>query len=196
MEIFRSAYKSMADTLLLPLTGIPKDSRLTVGSFLFWRDYSIFEYNIIITIDFDESISEIKRKLDTIIIPALDKNAPIREVYEIGKRLILVLDMSYWMSDINHFLNGKYSKISDKAKAIIKNYHSDNNGVIGHFLWCILYPNKKSSFLGDKTPIEYASQEYGFDYYELSKVGEIGNKYDKTAETLFTEVDELCHIDF
>lgn len=194
MEIFKKEYWSTADTLLLPLTGLGKTETYQVRSYLFWRDYSIFDYQLIITIDYNESYKEIKSYCDNYFFSILDKNATIIESYEIGQRFIVIVDLSFWAKDIEQFIEGKYSKMSDPAKLLIKSFHESKRGKIDQYLWSILYPLKKVDWLSNLSPIEYAAKEYDIPLQNLQDLGEIGNKYDKTAETLFTEIDEICQI--
>lgn len=194
MEIFKTEYWSTSDTLLLPLTGLGKTDKFELKSYLFWRDYSIFDYNLIISV-YRDDYSQIEAFCQNYIFPILDKKIYLLESYDIGERTIFVLDMSEWAMDIEMFLVGKYSKFSTEAKQLIKDYHGEkvvytNN--IPYFIYAMLYPTDTIKILDNKSAIQYINDNYGID---LTKLGEIGNKYDKIAETLYTEVDELCHID-
>lgn len=192
MELFKSEYYSMSDTLLLPLTGLTKTEKFEVKSYLFWRDYSIFDYKLIVSIYFENDYNDIRNYCNNYFFPILSKNGYLVESYDIGKRTIFILDMSEWAKDIEYFLEGKYSKMSLVAKGKIKDYHVLENGRVPQSVFIIIYPNDKLPSLDNLSAIEYANKEYGIN---LKKLGEVGNKYDKMAETLFTEVEEIRHFD-
>ena len=90
-------------------------------------------------------------------------------------------------------LSGKYSLLSKDAKLFIDKYHMTNVRPIQ--IHGILYPNDKQDVLGKKSPIEYASENYGLPIKTLEKLGEIGSVYDKMQETLLINIEDVCHFD-
>ena len=51
IEIIKSEYWSKSDAFLLPLTGIKKSILTNVRSYLFWKNYSIENYNLIVVVE-------------------------------------------------------------------------------------------------------------------------------------------------
>ena len=54
IEIFRSQYWSKSEAFLLPLTGISRILKYPFETFLFWDDYSIENYNLMVTFTYDD----------------------------------------------------------------------------------------------------------------------------------------------
>lgn len=184
VELFKKEYWSKSQAFLLPLTGLSKTQTYKVESYLFWENYSIEDYFLIVkfTYDkYDEFLEYCKRK----IFPDF-KSGYVIETYDFDNQTVMILDISEWAFDIDLFLRGRYSKMSREAKDIISEYHIyyDKGNRISLDIKGTLEPNEQQDILGKLTPIEYASQEYGFSLQELKKVGEIGGIYNKEKETL------------
>lgn len=192
MEVLGKGYYSKADAFILPLTGLPNENKYELKSYLFWKDYSIENYQFILSYNY-ENYQELLNYLREKIFPLLDKKGYLIENYDIEGRSIFVLDLSEWAMDIQMFLAGKYSKFSKEAKTLINLYHKDIIKGIAHpVIYTALFPNTPAIKLDNKTPIEYAAEEYGLDLEELKKIGEIGSKYDRMEETLLTDIESLC----
>lgn len=181
-------YWSKSEAFLLPLTGLAKDTRFDPQTYLFWRNYSIKNYQLILVYNDDEGID---RYLRNVVFPVLDKRSLILESYDIIGRTIFVIDLSVWAKDIDEFLLGNYSKISKEGKYLIEQYHLLQGRVIETHIFASLYPDKPAPAFDDRSPIEYVADEYGFDIDVLIAKGEIGSKYDKLSETLLTDIEEL-----
>lgn len=187
MDIFEDKYVSVADTYILPLTGLSKQLSIPVNSYLYWRDYRIEDYKLILCFR-GEDLTEF---LKTEVFSIIDKFGYLIEAYDIIEGVVLVLDMSEWAEDIELCIEGKYSKLSNKAKLLIEKYNSlskSGAATLKPFLYAALYPNKAVSTWNNKTAIEIVAEEYKFDMTELQKIGELGIKPDKFAETLITEL--------
>lgn len=191
-------YWSKSEAFLLPLTGLSKSQKYTMNSFLFWDDYSIENYNLIIRFihdDYDEFINYFNK----LIAPTLDKNGYAIEMHDFHGESILILDMSQWAIDINLFLEGKYSKISIAARKIIMEYHSywrDGSKKVPLHISSALTPYRKMDFLDGLSPVEYICRKdtYGFDRDIIDQIGEIANLYDRSNETLVIEPDKMTGI--
>lgn len=185
IELLKGEYESKSEAFLLPLTGLAKTLNYKLESYLFWEEYSIEDYYLIIKFthdDYNDFLQYCRRQ----IFPVLDRNGYLVETYDFPNQCVMVLNMSEWAWDIEKFLQGKYSKMSRDAKDTIHEYHSfyDKGNKILIDIEAILEPNVKYDILGKMTPIEYVSDTYGLPINEMRKVGEIGAIYKKDKETL------------
>lgn len=192
MNVLKTQYWSRSDAFLLPLTGLSKSEDCKIDSHLFWGDYSIHNYNLILTIsgeDYDKMTYCCKR----MIFPTLDKKGYLLENYDVGDKSVFILDMSEWAHDIEFFLQGKYSRLSDAAKREIERYHTFNFNKIPLHIYYVLHPNTPMSGLEGMTPIEYICRPdtYGLNLEDVKKIGEIGTLYEQMNETLITDVESL-----
>lgn len=184
-----------SEALLLPLTHLTKSQKYKMNSYLFWEDYSIENFNLILKFEYDDFydfVAYCKR----IVFPTLDKNGYVIESYNFVGETIFVLDMSEWALDIKMFLKGKYSKMSREAHKLIKEYHTfyDKGPRLDVRIHTMLEPKEKFGVLGGVTAIEYISENYGIDRDILEKLGEVGSIYDKEKETLVISSDRMSGI--
>lgn len=185
VEIFKGEYWSKSDAFLLPFTGLTKTQKYEMKSYLFWNEYSIDNYQLIIKfswVNYDEFLEYCKR----IIFPVLDKNSYLIETHDFEGDTVFILDISEWALDIELFLKGKYSKFSRDAKEAIMDFHTyyDKGPKIDMEISVSLDPFVKYTILGDIPAIEYVAINYGLPIDHLKKVGELGGMYDKQIETL------------
>ena len=177
--------ENWGDAFLLPLTGLKKDPSFEMRSHLFWDEYNINDYKLILTFTSDD-VERLNTYCSSKIFPILDKKGYLLESYDIGNKSIFILDMSEWAKDIEMFIMGKYSKFSKDAKILIEKYHTYNKVKIPIHIYAALRPNEKMEFLDNKTPLEYVSMTYGLDLDLLKSVGETGTLFMKEKETLVT----------
>ena len=192
MDIFDKEYRSVSDTFLLPLTGLSKNETFPHQTYMFWNEYNIENYQLILVYDYTDE-QKIKEYLLNVVFPVLDSKGYVLENYDTSSKCILILDISEWALDIELCLAGRYSKLSREAKTKIEAYHkatrADKKTPAGIFAY--LNPNKSDKVFDGKTALEFVSQEYGMDLESLQKVGELGIKYDKVAETLMTDFEGI-----
>jgi hypothetical protein len=186
IDILKTEYWSKSQAFLLPLTGISRTQKYPVETFLFWDDYSIENYNLMVKFTYDDydKFVDYCRK---VIFPTWDKNGYTVESYDFGKETVFVLDISEWALDVQMFLAGKYSKLGKDAKEIIQEYHvffSKGKPQIEIEIAATLDPYRKHEILDGMNSIEYVSDYYGLPLPELQKLGEIGSIYNKEKETL------------
>lgn len=195
MDIFEEKYKSVSDTFLVPLTGLSRPELFPHNTYMFWKDYSIENYQLILVYE-DEDPKALKDHLTRIIFPILDTKGYVLESYDVGEKCILVLDLSEWALDIELCLEGKYSKLSKEAKGLIEKYHwrDPRKKDTAISILAALHPNKSYPFLNNKTPFEAVAEQYGMEYEDLRKIGELGIKYDRMAETLVTDIQDLIKV--
>jgi hypothetical protein len=186
IEIFKPEYWSKSLAFLLPLTGLSRTHKYPIETFLFWDDYSIENYNLMVKFTYDnyDDFVDYCRK---IVFPIWDKRGYVVESYDFGKETVFVLDISEWALDVQMFLAGKYSKFSREAKETIQEYHifyTKGTPQIEIEIAATLEPTKTHDILEGMNSIEYVSEYYGLPLPELQKLGEIGSIYDKEKETL------------
>lgn len=192
IEILKDKYWSKSEAFLLPLTGLAKSQKYHLRTFLFWNEYSIEDYNLILKFSWDnypDFVTHCRR----VIFPVLDRNGYLVETYDFDKETVMVLNISEWALDVEMFLKGKYSKMSRDAKDTIQEFHTfyDKGPKIMIEISASLDPNDKCPILGNQTPIEYVADTYGLDLVELKKVGELGGIFDKEKETLVLNDEKI-----
>lgn len=179
----REEERGWSDDFLLPLTGLSKDNDLDMKSYLFWRESSINDYKLILTLSCANE-EKLIIYVRTEVFPILDKRGYLLENYDIEGKSIFILDMSEWALDIEMFMKGKYSKMSSEAKRTIENYHKFDGNKISLQILSVLYPNRPVAILDKLTPIQYVAQHYGLDLQSIENIGEIGSLYDESKERL------------
>lgn len=180
VELISKHYMCKSDLALLPLTGLPKTE--DIRSYMFWENYSIENYNLIIEI----------RNSNNDYYEILNKNTTIVECYEDKEYTYFILDMSIWALDIDQFLIGKYSKMSGSAKdKCIKFHNLNGKEPTKSSIFGIFYPKTRLEVLGNKTPIEYLISYYKLDGQDVLDISEIGSIYDKEKETLSKEINRF-----
>lgn len=192
INIFKDQYWSVSQAFLVPLTGLSKSQKFPMTSYLFWDEYSIDNYQLILRFnytDYDDFTSYCRKN----IFPILDREGYLTESFDFEDFSLFVLDMSIWKFDIDMFIDGKYSKFSKDAKKTIIDFHKYYNKgpKIDIDIHAVLEPFNKFSVLGGITAIEYAADTYGLPLAELEKVGELGCKYDREKETLSIISDKV-----
>lgn len=195
VQVLKRDYWSRADAFLLPLTGLNKNETYEMRSYLFWNEYTIDDYKLMVTFSYDDEYDKFVNYCRNYIFPVLDRKGYLVENYDILGRSIFILDMSEWAMDIQMFMSARYSKFSLEAKNAIEKYHTFNGNQIDISVYSVLYPNKKISLLGEKTPIEYVAENYDLNLADLKSIGEIGSVYDEMSETLLTDINEICQSD-
>lgn len=189
IEVIKKDYWSRSDAFILPLTGLPKDHSFDMRSYLYWKDYNIEDYKLILSFSSSDEYS-LRSYCKSKIYPILDKEGYLLESYDEGEREIYVLDISRWAMDVEKFLRGKYSHFSTECKSAIEKFHMFDGGKISVHIYAVLYPFNSLELLDNKNPIQYVADNYGINYEVLCSVGELGSIYDRTKETL-----EVVHVD-
>lgn len=186
-----SNYWSRADTLFFPLLGISKNKVFNPNSYLFWNEYSIENYHLILEFNHSEN-SYIQS-----FINLINKNTPILEIYEVHDRIIMIVDLSTYAEDVDKILKGKYSRISNEAKGYIKSFNKEYvNGehVISQYLYAAINPKDACSAFNNKSPIEFVSEQLGLDLEIMQENGEVAGLYDRMSETLIVELSDILKI--
>lgn len=125
---------------LLPLTYIPKKA--------FQHAHSVFSVNSH-NIDANNHVFVIfnKEKLTVDDLQLLNSSIAYEDHEYIGNLVLVTFTLDQFKEDHKLFLEGKYSKFSEKAKNAIGNHFNfktkGNKEIIHEPIYKILYPNKK-----------------------------------------------------
>lgn len=185
IEVWKKEYWSKSSAFLLPLTGLKKKTDFDIQSYLFWENYSIENYFLTVKVEYGHRYNEFVEFLNLYVFEK--KKGFITESFDYEGFSILIFDLSEWGFDIEQFLIGKYSKMSEEAKIAIQNYHSfikDGKRVIAITISSCLSPHEKVKALGNKTPLEYVITNYDVDAKVMTELGELCSLYDNSKETL------------
>lgn len=194
IKILKKEYWSKSKAFLLPLTGLSRTHKYPVESYLFWEDYSIENYYLIVKFTYD-NYADFLAYARRVIIPVLDKNGYISESFDFSNETVFILNMSEWSLDIEMFLKGKYSKLSTEAKNMIIEHHTfyDGGSKIAMEIAIALNPHgsdKTREVLGKMSPMEYIAKHYELNVEDLKKIGELADIYNKENETLELKIPE------
>lgn len=191
VDLLKSEYWSKSEAFLLPLTGLSKSQKYPIKTYLFWEDYSVENFNLILVMKY-ENYEDFLKYCRRTMLPVLGKNGYLTETFDRDKHTVFVLDMSEWALDIGMFLEGRYSKMSREAKNIITDYHTfyEKGPKILIEISASLDPNARYKVLEGLTALEYAAKYYELNLADLQKVGEIGGIYNKEKETLREAVSD------
>lgn len=192
VEVLKGEYWSKSEAFLVPLTGLTRTQKYPLKSFLFWNEYSIEDYFLILKFIYDD-YEDFMKYSRRVIFPTLDKSGYLIESYDFEKETVFVLDISEWALDIEMFKAGKYSKMSKAAKELVNNYHTfyDKGPKILIEVAAALDPNARFPVLGNMTAIEYVAENYMLDLGMLKALGELGGIYNEKEETLVIKEKEV-----
>lgn len=195
VEILKSGYWSKSYAFLLPLTGISRTQKYPMTTYLFWEDYSIENYNLMVKFTYD-NYGEFVEYCRKVIFPIWDRNGYIVESHDFDKATVFILDISEWASDIQMFLVGKYSRMSRDAKDTIQEFHifyNKGEAQLEIEIAATLDPLKKHDILEGMNSLEYVAEYYGLPLPELQKLGEIGGIYNRKEESLTGLTAKMTH---
>jgi hypothetical protein len=150
-----------------------------------WDEFSIRNYELVVKVDYGHKYEYFKEYMNEQVFT--NNKCFVRELYEFEGFSILIFDISEWKDDIKYFLKGKYSKLSDNAKGIIKSYHTmiiNDRPVVNGTINSCLYPDVENEHLDNMTPIEYAISHYIMDKYS--------GKVDHDTAESWRKHGELC----
>jgi len=194
VEVLKKEYWSKSEAFLLPLTGLSKSQKYNLRTYLFWNEYSIEDFYLILKFDWN-NYEEFEQYCRRIVFPTLDAYGYVIEAHDFKNETVMILNLDTWAFDIELFLKGKYSKMSRDAKDTITEFHTfyDNGAKILIEISASLEPNAKYPVLGGMTAIDYVAENYGLPLAELKKGGELGGIYDREKETLTIKNEEVAN---
>lgn len=166
-DYFQKSY-----TFLYPLLGFKKNSTpfKPVQTYVSWQDEVVSTDNKLICIyelDDSQAWHDFEKKV-LLCHPMLDYVNKTED----GK-MAYVFDLHMFSKDCTNFINGKYSKFSEKAKKAISDYYGIHTPE-----WVYV-----ESFLFPKKYFKAYAEILLIPVDTLQKVGELCNKYDPEKET-------------
>lgn len=202
-SLLQETYLQKSRIFLLPLTGLSKDKYFReINTYMCSPDLTSTDYpegigfeDKLLIVNYSKSY---KVKQDNIYnqVTANFKNISIEEtgwdkyetklmsnktfsgLHETADELIYTFDLSNWSDDWNFFMKGKYSKISKRAKELVRNYRWTSLSEIDQKkLYCYLYLNEDQNCFKD------FAEELGVPVGDLQQIGELCSKPDLKLET-------------
>jgi hypothetical protein len=175
-------YFQKSKVFLYPILGIKRGSNVVpIETYICWKGYYNSEdmklicvYNINKNDEYDLFEKDV-----------LLKHNRLFDLVKIDSVAVLTFDFSDLGDDWNHFVNGRYSKISLDFKKTILNFfdkYSGNYAYMHSYLIPEKYFNNYADLLGVDTDM-------------IIKVGELCTKPDLDKETLVLEIADLGNID-
>lgn len=202
-SLLQETYIQKSRLFLLPLTGLIRNKYFPpTNTYISSPELISSEYPE--GINFDDQVliiafsKEYKIKQDNIYnqVIANFKNVNIEETgwdkyesvimsnrrfmgfHETHDEFVYTFDLSEWCDDWRCFMKGRYTKMSERAKKIIKDYKwATLQAIEQKKLYCYLYSNK------DETCFEDFAEELGYPVEELRSVKELCSKPDLRLET-------------
>lgn len=178
MNLVLNSYFQKSFWMLYPLVNIPKTVRYRpLGSYIKDSYLNISEKDKKLLLCYENrQDNEFFESFESIY---LINNIFYSDFYMTEKYRIYIFDLSHYGKDYDKFLQGKYSKLSDKTKEIIDTYFSKKTPtkLLHHpKIHAYLYPNKEIYMR--------IAEEIGEKYETIAEVKEILNKPDLEKETL------------
>lgn len=175
-------YFQKSKVFLYPILGIKRGSNVVpIETYICWKGYYNSEdmklicvYNINKNDEYDLFEKDV-----------LLKHNRLFDLVKIDSVAVLTFDFSDLGDDWNHFVNGRYSKISLDFKKTILNFfdkYSGNYAYMHSYLIPEKYFNNYADLLGVDTDM-------------IIKVGELCTKPDLDKETLILEIADLGNIE-
>jgi len=175
-------YFQKSKVFLYPILGIKRGSNVVpIETYICWKGYYNSEDMKLIC------VYEINKndEYDLFEKDVLLKHNRLFDLVKIDSVAVLTFDFSDLGDDWNHFINGRYSKISIDFKKTILNFfdkYSGNYAYMHSYLIPEKYFNNYADLLGVDTDM-------------IIKVGELCTKPDLDKETLILEIADLGNID-
>jgi len=202
-SLLQKTYIQKSRLFLLPLTGLARNKYFpSTNTYISSPDLISSEYSS--GIDYEDEILIIayskiyKIKQDNIYnqVNANFKNIGIEETgwdryetvimsnkrfigfHESEDEFLYTFDLSDWHDDWKHFIDGRYTLMSEKAKKIIKGYKWESlQPIEQRKLHCYLYSNKDENCFKD------FAEELGLSVEDLKKIKELCNPPNLKLET-------------
>lgn len=165
--------------LLYPTLGIRKGQSVSlIETYVGWEDkIDIHDVKLICVYYLRKDPEFIEFEKNKLL-----NNRYFKEFYEVeDDRGVYIFDLQDYKKDWPHFINGKYSKFSEKLKNTIINFHSKNT-VEYSYINSFLYPHKYFGIY--KTLLDV-------DLDILVEVGELCDKPDFDKEILHASIKSL-----
>jgi hypothetical protein len=168
-------YFQKSRAFLYPALGISKrNANSPIQTYLSWGEIKAEDRKLICVFANSPS-TDFKNFQKQMLI----KNPLYESSSVIGEHVVYVFDFSQFKDDWDHFLKGKYSKLSPGLKQAIKNYYGTSTEEYS-YIDSYLYPDKYFSIYSKllDEPVEI-----------IQLIGELCNPYVLSAETLVLDLE-------
>ena len=183
-------YFQKSKIFLLPLTGMKKRGKYEVtNTYLYWdKCDGIDNYQLIVYYKNNDELEFKEFEKNTIL-----QNPNVISCYKVEEGNVYIFDLGKWADDIYSFMNGKYSKLSNKAKdkiMLFENFNTisdkpikDINGNILFTVHIALYP---------EIYYEEAKKEllYTKDNFLKDNNLELWSIFNKEKETMIKNIED------
>jgi len=178
-------YFQKSKVFLYPLLDIKKGSSVTpIETYVTWGDISVQDNKLICLyyVRDDEEFLHYEEKF-------LLKNPLFKEYRELDEnKAVYIFDLSGYSEDFLHFVNGKYSKFSQKLKDKIRDSYGATSANYT-YIKSYLYPEDYFSTYANL--LSTTDNDVSNMYTLLSEVGELCSKPDLEKEHLKLSVKSL-----
>ena len=177
-----SKYFQKSKVFLYPLLGVKRGNNIVpIETYICWDDHFTHEDMKFICLYETKKTSEYKDFERNVLI----KHTRLLEFVKKDNKAIFVFDFNDLEEDWDHFINGKYSKLSSNVKSKILKFFDKHSGNYA-YMYSYLMPEKHFSEYSEILNVE---EEF------LRKVGELCNKPDLKKETLVFEIANLDELE-
>jgi len=177
-----SKYFQKSKVFLYPLLGIKRGvSVVPVETYVCWKNHYTAEDMKLICIYDVRTDDEYKQFEKNVLL----NHNRLNDYIKVGSQLILTFDLSDLGDDWDHFINGRYSKISLNLKQKILNFFDKYSGNYAYM----------HSYLIPEKYFENYAELLDVDVKMLIEVGELCTKPDLNKESLAIEITDLANID-
>lgn len=172
--------KSMA--FLYPILGYHRaNETYKCATYLFFLHHNVANGDIVVRYDHDGGALYQAFESNRITSHPL-----LRSCYKIQGGSVYVFDISKWMKDIDQFLAGEYSAMSNDLKKLVLRFHNDDimdtRPAPGRWTHAVLFPNLYRDLVAKQLGFENSK--------EMPR--ELGPKYDLDQETLEVDAYTFC----
>jgi hypothetical protein len=172
-----SDYFQKSKTFLFPALGLRRnDHTASINTFISWEErYSIHGYRLIV-VKYGGIEDPNYRQFEKVYLLT---NRLFEDMIYVNKNTIAyIFNLESFKEDWNHFLRGRYSKLSMTLKNRIKNYYKENT-IEWEFIESYLYPKNFFEIYSD---LFYDIKDRSRGIEDLKSVGELCSPYDKDLE--------------
>lgn len=173
------SYYSKSKVFLYPILGFSRGETFKAQSFLFFREHSIINGEIVVYYPHEGVLFDAFEN-DRILSHPL-----LRKCYTVGGGKVYIFNIDKWKTDIDYFLAGEYSKLSDSLKKTVLRYVGDNvepmKAEPNRYAHAVLFPELYRFAV---------ARDLGVSARDLT---ELASLYDHEKETLDIPIWDTCN---
>lgn len=172
-------YFQKSKTFLYPFLSIPKNAPYApVGVYASWQGvFTTADHKLAVVLKHEDSLEY----QDFVITYLYNNPLYVEERSTTDGYDIFVFSLKNYSAEFDHFLDGKYSRFSNKSKKIIRNYFGETSAEY-KYIDTYLYPDRYYDTYAKLLNVEPAL---------LEEVGELCDKYNVVEEELKIIVEDL-----